>query len=369
MLNALLATLRESPTLEVADRIRKLEAAGRSVVKLQTGDPDFDTPGPIIDAALRAMRSGLTHYSNTRGLPELRQALASRMKCANGVDYDAASEILITHGGVHAIFVVLQTLLNPLDEVIIPEPCWMPYVAATTLAGARPVMLSTRPENKFKPTGADIRKVATSRTRVLIINTPNNPTGAVLSRSEHLVYDGLAHTSIASLPGMKDRVVTVQSFSKTFAMTGWRLGYLGAPKEVCSEILKVSQYTVTNISPFVQAAGLAALDDATVAAAVEQMKSRYGARRRYLTDALGSIQGVKFHEPEGAFYFMLDVRPVQLDSARFAEGLLEKEFVGVVPGVGFGWSGQGHVRITFAASEQSLEEGVCRIARYVGSLR
>jgi aspartate/methionine/tyrosine aminotransferase len=292
---------------------------------------------------------------------------------------------------VHAIFVVLQTLLNPLDEVIIPEPCWMPYVAATTLAGARPVMLSTRPENKFKPTGADIRKVATSRTRVLIINTPNNPTGAVLSRSEltdiatvaydlglwviadevyeHLVYDGLAHTSIASLPGMKDRVVTVQSFSKTFAMTGWRLGYLGAPKEVCSEILKVSQYTVTNISPFVQAAGLAALDDATVAAAVEQMKSRYGARRRYLTDALGSIQGVKFHEPEGAFYFMLDVRPVQLDSARFAEGLLEKEFVGVVPGVGFGWSGQGHVRITFAASEQSLEEGVCRIARYVGSLR
>jgi len=389
--NDRLAQLRGSPTLEVADRIRDLEAAGDAVWKLQTGDPDFDTPPAIVAAANAAMRSGLTHYSDTRGLPELRTALSVSLHNDFAMDYDPESEIVITHGGVHGIFVAMQALLNPGDEVLIPEPCWMPYVAAATLAGGHPVFVPTKPEDRFKLQAADIERLATPRTKVLVVNTPNNPTGATLDWDElsdivevterlgiwiiadevyeRLVYDDREHIKVASFDAARDRTVTVGSFSKTYAMTGWRLGYVAAPKQASSAMLKAAQYTVTNVSPFVQKAGVTALTDPSVAKSVAEMRAKYGARRRQLIDTLGSIDGIRFHEPEGAFYFMLDVREWTEDSAEFASGLLESQKVGVVPGAGFGPSGEGHIRITFAAAEEVLAEGVRGIAEYVSGLR
>ena len=389
-LNRKVLSLKQSPTLAIADRVRSMEADGRSVVKLQTGDPDFDTPPRIIEAAINAMRSGLTHYSNTRGLPELREAIAEKMALENGVRLDPGREILITHGGAHAVFAAVNALVNPGDEVLIPDPCWTPYASAATLAGATPVRVPTVVECSFKLTADDVRGRASSRTRALILNSPANPSGAVLDRAElgaigevsreldtwvvadevyeRLVYDDHTHTSIASLPGMADRTITIGSFSKTYAMTGWRLGYLSAPAGVCDQILKVSQYTVTNVSPFIQSAGLVALTDDDVASAVMQMVETYARRRRRAVDALTSATSIGFVEPAGAFYVLLDASRLGLDGDALALRLIEEEGVALVPGSGFGSAATSHARMTFAAPDDELDEGLRRIVRFAERL-
>ena len=383
--------LGQSPTLLIGDRVRALEAAGKTVVKLQTGDPDFDTPEPIVEAATRALRAGNTHYSNTRGLPSLREALADKLSSANGITCDPATELLITHGGVHAVYSVLNTLLRPGDEVLIPDPFWTPYASATTLAGGVPVQIPAHAADGFKVRPEAVSALITDRTRVLLINTPANPSGAVLSRSElealariatdagiwvvadevyeRLVYDDNQHVSIATLPGMAERTITVNSFSKTFAMTGWRLGYLCAPAHVAEEILKVTQYTVTNVSPFIQEAGLTALTDDRVAADVDEMVAAYSSRARRIRERLTAIPGIDFVNPGGAFYFLINPGELGLSGDDFTSRLLDEYAVALVPGSGFGRSASDHARMTFAAPDAEIDEGIERINRFAESVR
>jgi len=390
-LNRKLESLGQSPTLAVADRVRVLEEDGSSVVKLQTGDPDFDTPARIVEAAVDAIRGGDTHYSNTRGLPVLREAIANKMAVENGMQFDPTREVLVTHGAVHAVFSAVSAVVNPGEEVLVPDPCWAPYSAAVCIAGARPVRVPGCAERGFSLTSDAVHRQASPRTRALIVNSPANPSGAVLDRAslaaigevardldlwviadevyERLVYDDHVHVSMGSLPGMAERTVTIGSFSKTYAMAGWRLGYIAAPNRVCDQVLKVSQYTVTNVSPFIQRAGYVALTDRGVASAVSDMVDIYARRRRRVIDALGTTSSIGYVVPNGAFYVLLDAMGLGLDGDAFALQLLEEERVALVPGSGFGSAAVPHARMTFAAPDDELDEGLRRIVRFAERAR
>jgi aspartate/methionine/tyrosine aminotransferase len=385
--NPRLLTINESATVHIADRIRELESKGQKVIKLQSGDPDFVTPRAIIEAACSAMRSGLTHYAASRGLPDLREAIGRKLKNENNVTYDPKTEILVTHGGVHAIFIAMSSLIGPGDEVLIIDPCWNPYVSSTIIAGGKPVRVPTDPKNGFRVRADDLEEAVSERTKLLVVNSPANPSGVVLRKEElesiaelanehdlrviadevyeRLIYDGHDHTSLASLPHMVDRTITVNSFSKTYAMTGWRIGYLAADHELVDHILKTSQYSITNVAPFVQKGALAALTDPSVEKSVKRMMMSYAERRQSIIDALESVEDIGVVIPQGAFYFMLDVSKADRDSKRFANELLEKKHVGVVPGETFGVCAEGYVRITFAASNAQVLEGLSRLIRMV----
>ena len=384
-MNPHLSQIPQSITLKVADLARQIEAGGERVVKLQTGDPDFDTPAPIVAACHEAIKAGVTHYAATRGLAELRQALAAKLQRVNGVQYDPASEILVTHGGVHGVFCTINALLAPGDEVLIFDPCWMPYVSATIVAGGTPVRMATDPADGFAMRAEQIRAHLTDRSRVLVINTPCNPTGQVLDQRELLeiaeiarshdlyviadeVYETLVYgdcrpVSFASLPGMRERTITINSFSKTYAMSGWRVGYLSAEAELVSSILKLSQYSITNVAPFIQRAAVTALTDPEVARFVERSVSTYTARRQRALEELGRIDGIRVSAPDGAFYFMIDVSRFWSDSVEFSTRLLEQERVAVVPGAAFGQCAEGTIRVTFAVGQDVLAEGIGRIGR------
>lgn len=263
----------------------------------------------------------------------------------------------------------------------------MPYVSSTIIAGGEPIRIATNSQNGFKLQIRDLANRITSRTRLLIINSPSNPVGVVYTIDElqqitrlvekynliviadevyeKLIYDDHKHISFASLPGMKERTITINSFSKTYAMTGWRLGYLAAPDELCKQILKISQYSITNIAPFIQKAGIIALNDHRIFNVVSEMKETCAKRREFVMRALSSIDGIKFVKPSGAFYFMVDISSFSNNSIAFANKLLEDKLVGVVPGVSFGKSGEGFIRITFAASDKDLAEGIKRIESFV----
>lgn len=382
-MNEKLAQIQQSVTIRVADMIREIEGRGKSVVKLQTGDPDFSTPDVIVQAAFDAIKEGQTHYVNSRGLPELREAIADKLRQENGLDYDPKREILVTHGGIHGVFATLNAVIEAGDEVLIVDPCWMPYVSSTIIAGGKPVRIATDPRSDFRVTINQIESHITSHTKVLIINTPCNPTGNVLTSDElgkiaalaeyhdlyviadevyeKLVYDGCEHVSIASLPGMRERTITVNSFSKTYAMTGWRVGYLAARREIVDQILKISQYSITNIAPFIQKAAVIALTDPEVQRFVETMRDIYDKRRKLAIKRLEAIEGVSTIDPQGAFYLMIDISRFCLNSTKFSSRFLEKELVGVVPGVGFGQCAEGFLRITFAAAQEQIMEGIARL--------
>ncbi len=384
-MNPLLSQIPQSITLKVADLARQIEAGGERVVKLQTGDPDFDTPAPIVAACHEAVKAGATHYAATRGLAQLREALADKLLRVNGVQYDPASEVLVTNGGVHAVFCAINALLAPGDEVLIFDPCWMPYVSSTIVAGGTPVRMATDPADGFAMRAEQVEAHLTDRSRVLVINSPCNPTGQVLGVQElqkiaelarrhdllviadevyeALVYDGFRAVSFASLPGMRERTITINSLSKTYAMSGWRVGYLAAGAELVSSILKLSQYSITNVAPFVQRAAITALTNPEVARFVERSVQIYADRRRRAVTELASIEGIRATTPDGAFYFMIDVSAFSSDSVEFSTRLLEQERVAVVPGAAFGACAEGTIRVTFAVGEDVLAEGIRRIGR------
>jgi len=384
-INNKLSGIGQSVTLRLADRARELEAQGRRIVKLQTGDPDFATHPAVVRAAHKALVAGNTHYSDTRGLPALREAVAQKLSVDNGISYDPATEILITHGGVHAIFCAIHALVNPGDEVIIVDPCWMPYISGTLLAGAVPVRVSTSVADGFRVDPQKLREAITPRTRLLIINSPCNPTGHMIDAEalvaighiaqehdfcilsdevyEKLTYGTHVHHSMAAVPGMKERTVTINSFSKTYAMTGWRIGYLAACPEFTSAMLKMSQYSITNVASFSQLAAVTALCDDEVQAYVREMHETYTRRRALIADVLDGDEVIRCRPPDGAFYYMLDLSAVCNDSAAFADRLLEEEGVCLIPGVGFGACGEGCLRVTFAAAEDKLKAGLAGIRR------
>lgn len=364
-------------------RFFDIAATMDNVISLGIGEPDFITPRAILDAGLASLEAGHTHYTSNSGTSELRTMISKHLNRLYGIEYDPALEVLVTVGVSEAMYLAMTTILNPGDEVILPQPCFVSYAAEVSLAGGIPVPIATRVENDFQVTAEEIEGAITRRTKALLIGYPNNPTGAVLEREtleaiaqvvrkndllvisdeiyDRLVYD-IEHVCVPSLPGMWERTILLGGFSKAYAMTGWRLGYAAAPTEILGAMSKVHQYTIMSAPTTAQEAGLVALSKGEEA--VEEMRQRYNRRRRLIVDGLNSI-GLKCFEPRGAFYAFPSVRGTGMDDAEFAERLLDEERVAVIPGRAFGIGGAGYVRCSYATSYEKIEKALERLASFV----
>jgi len=353
------------------------------VISLGIGEPDFVTPWHIREAAIYALERGYTMYTSNRGLPELRQQLARHLESWYGLQYDPESELLITVGVSEALDLALRATLNPGDEVLIPEPCFVAYPACTILAGGTAVVIPTREEHGFEIKARDIEPRITSRTKAILIASPANPTGAVVTKKEllkiaelaqqhdlmvisdevysRLVY-GVEHTCFSALPGMRDRTILLNGFSKAYAMTGWRIGYAAASAEISGAMTKIHQYTIMCASIMAQTAAIEALkvNDGEV----EEMVRDYDRRRRVMVEGLCNI-GLSCFEPRGAFYAFPSVRNTGMSSEEFAEKLLLEEKVAVVPGSAFGQCGEGYVRCCYATSLPEIQEALRRMGDFV----
>jgi len=364
-------------------RFFDIAATMQDVISLGIGEPDFDTPEPIVRAGIEALEQGATHYTSNSGLIELRRAIAEHMDRLYGQTYNPASEVLITVGVSEALFLAMAALLDPEDEIIIPEPSFVSYVPTAMLVGARPVLVPTYAEDGFQVRPETIEAAITEKTRALLIASPNNPTGTVMSRErlneiaaiakkhdlivisdeiyDRLVY-GVEHTCFASLPGMYQRTVVLQGFSKAYAMTGWRIGYILGPGELVGEMRKVHQYLIMSAPTVAQWAALKALEVGEPY--VQAMRAEYDRRRQLIVTRLNAM-GLPCVEPQGAFYVFPSVRATGLDDNTFAEKLLVEEKVAVIPGRGFGPSGMGFVRMSYATAYEKLEIALDRIEAFV----
>ncbi|MEV5799698.1 pyridoxal phosphate-dependent aminotransferase [Streptomyces collinus] len=374
----------ESATYAVFDMVARMRAQGLEVVDLGGGEPDFDTAGHVVDEAVGALRDGFTHYTPSRGLPALLRAVSAKLAEDNGVVADAATDIVVTPSAKHALFAALVTVLDPGDELLVPTPSWVSYTEMARLIGARPVQVALDGADGFRITAELLERHVSPRTKALLVNSPNNPTGrsltaeeaAVIARfaQEHdvllisdeiyekILYDGRAHLSLAAQPGCADRTITVNGFSKGYAMTGWRLGYAAGPTDLMAQLLKVQQHTVGCTASFVQRGGIAALTGSQEP--VEWMGAQYAARRDLVVQGLNSLPGVSCSPPDGAFYAFADIRGTGFaDSASFAQWLLREAAVAVMPGSAFGAGGEGFVRLSFATSPQVLRTALDRMAR------
>jgi aminotransferase len=393
--------LRRRPLAEraLSERVRSVPPSGirrffdilatmTDVISLGVGEPDFDTPRSIVEAGVESLREGRTHYTSNYGTVELRRALASHLERLYGVSYDPKTELLVTVGASEAVDLALRATIDPGDEVVLHEPSYVAYVPAIVFAGGTAVHVATRFEDDFALEPAAVEAAITPRTKALFLGYPCNPTGAVLpdavqdelgaiaERHDLLVYsdeiyDRLAygtyrHRAFSSLPGMRDRTVLMGGFSKAYAMTGWRVGWLAAPAGILEGIVKVHQYGIMSAPTVAQDAALVALVDGE--AEVERMRAEYDRRRRLVVDGLNAI-GLETFEPRGAFYAFPKITSTGLDSETFARRLLEEEHVAVVPGGAFGPSGEGHVRACYATSYEQLEEALHRIGRFVERVR
>jgi aminotransferase len=381
----------------LAERVRAVPPSGirrffdilatmDDVISLGVGEPDFDTPERIVAAGVRSLHNGRTHYTSNYGTVELRRALAEQLERRYGVAYDPATELLITVGASEAVDLALRATCDPADEVILHEPSYVAYEPAVVFAGGTVVHVPTRLEDDFALDPAAVEAAITPRTKALFLGYPCNPTGAVLpddvqdelaaiaERHDLLVYsdeiyDRLAygsyrHRAFSALPGMRDRTILMGGFSKAYAMTGWRVGYLAAPAAVLEGIVKVHQYGIMSAPTTAQDAALEALVGGE--ADVERMLAEYDRRRRLVVDGLNAL-GLRTFEPRGAFYAFPEVTSTTgLSSESFAQGLLEEERVAVIPGSAFGPSGEGHVRACYATSFEQLEDALGRIERFVG---
>jgi aminotransferase len=357
------------------------------VISLGIGEPDFVTPEPILQAGVRALQAGDTHYTSNAGRIELRQALAEQLHDLYQAPYDPVSEVVITVGVSEALYLALTSLLDPGDEVIISTPCFVAYQAEVALAGGVPVEVPGRAEDGFDFRPEAVREAITSRTKAVLIGFPNNPTGAVASRESLLaladlaeehdlivisdeIYDrlvyGVEHVCFAALPGMHRRTVLLGGFSKNYAMTGWRIGYAAAPAELLRGLLRVHQYTIMSAPTPAQVAALEAIQ--TGEQHVEEMVGEYDRRRRLIVSGLNAI-GLPTFEPHGAFYAFPDITPTGLDDEAFSTELLMQEKVAVVPGSAFGQGGEGFVRCSYATAYEKIEEALERMDRFVRRYR
>lgn len=388
-LNPFFQQLRQSPTVALNDRITALRRAGETVIPLHVGDPDFDTPASVIRVAVNSLQSGRTHYAPSNGLPELRQAAAFKLQRDNGLSYDPAAEILITHGGVHAYFLALLSVLSVGDDVLIPDPSWATHANVVTMLGGNAVRVPAPAENHFLPVFDAWQRALTARTRAIVLNYPANPTGMFptldyyqqlhdFAAAHHLwiisdeVYESLYFTterppSAASLSSGREHTILVHSLSKTYAMTGWRVGYLVAPARVIENALKGGQNTITCLAPFIQQAAAFALTDPGVQEEVAHMRAAYARRRALLLRIAEEYRDSSLHliPPRGAFYFFLDFRFLGISSLQLCERLLTEAGVGLVPGSAFGAQGEGFARLSISASEEDLERGLRKIFAWV----
>ena len=360
----------------------------KDIVSLGVGEPDFDTPWHIRHEAIKALQEGRTFYTANAGLKELREEVCIFTEGRHGVKYDSMHECVITVGGSEAVDISMRVLLNPGDEVIICDPGYVSYVPAVTMADGTPVILPLKEENQFRITPEDLEAVITPKTKAILMNFPNNPTGAVMGREDleavcevlkrhdiivvsdelygELTYTGKPHVSVVEIDGMRDRTILIGGFSKAFAMTGWRLGYALAPAVIMEQMYKIHQFAIMSAPTLSQYAGVDALrnsdDD------IAEMRDSYNQRRRYLVKRFKDL-GIPCFEPFGAFYIFPNISQFGLSSEEFAMRLVEEERLAVVPGTAFGDSGEGFLRISYAYSIEDLKTALDRIEHFITKLR
>ncbi len=382
LLSRLNTTVRDIPRSGIRDFF-DIVSTMKDVISLGIGEPDFDTPWHVRESTVFALERGATHYTSNFGYLDLRRALARYVRNVFGAEYNPENEILITVGVSEALDLALRALLNPGDEVLYHEPCYVSYRATILFAAGVPVAVETKPNNGFRLTRAMLEAKVTPRTKVLMLNFPNNPTGAIMSGADladiaafacerdlivitdeiygELTYDA-PHTSIVSLPGLRDRTVFLHGFSKAWAMTGFRLGYACGPAELIEAMMKIHQYTMLCASSLSQKAALEALARPEID--IAEMVNEYRRRRNYVAGAFSDL-GLDCHRPLGAFYAFPSVRRFGLSSRDFALRLLHEERVAVVPGTAFGPCGEGFVRCAYATSLENIKEAVKRIQRFI----
>ena len=357
-------------------------------ISLGVGEPDFDTPWHIRDVGIYSLEKGRTFYTSNSGLMELRSEICRYLKRKYDLSYNPKNEVLITVGGSEAIDIALRAMINPGEEVIIPQPSYVSYEPCAILANANPVIINLKNENEFRLTAAELEEAITDKTKVVIMPFPNNPTGAIMERKDleavaeviikhdlyvisdeiyaELTYSDSGHVSIASIPGMLERTIVINGFSKSYAMTGWRLGFACGPKKIIEQMTKIHQFAIMCAPTTSQYAAIEALrhgdDD------VKEMCDAYNQRRRYLLHTFKQM-GLPCFEPFGAFYVFPCIKEFGMSSDEFALRLLEEEKVAVVPGTAFGDSGEGFLRISYAYSIESLKEAIGRIESFIGRLR
>lgn len=356
----------------------------KDAISLGVGEPDFDTPWHIREEGIYSLEKGKTFYTSNAGLKELKVEISRYLKRRCGLEYDYNHEIMVTVGGSEAIDLALRAMLNPGDEVLIPQPSYVSYLPCTQLADGVPVLINLKEENEFRLTKQELLDAVTDKTKVLILPFPNNPTGAVMTRKDleeiaevilekdifvisdeiysELTYTGENHVSIAQLPGMQERTVLINGFSKAYAMTGWRLGYAAAPRLILDQMLKIHQFAIMCAPTTSQYAAVSAMRDGDTD--VAQMREAYNQRRRYVVKRLRDM-GLDCFEPYGAFYVFPSIRRTGMTSEAFAETLLNEEKVAVVPGTAFGDCGEGFLRISYAYSLNELKVALDRIENFV----
>lgn len=358
-------------------------------VSFALGEPDFTTSKNIIDAACRAYQEGLTHYTLNAGILPLRQAIAKKLKRKNNVDIDPETEIMVTAGGMEALMLVMMVALNPGDEVIVSDPFWTNHPSQVLMCGATPRFVKVYEEDGFVYNPDNVRKAINKNTKAILINSPANPTGGVASREileelariatehdllvitdevyQHLIYDDEEFVSIASFPGMKERSVIIDSFSKAYAMTGWRIGYAAGCREILKNMIKLHENVVSCINTSSQYGAIEAIEGPQDY--LKFMLDKYSIRRKLIVEGINSIEKLSCIKPKGAFYAFPNITRTGLSSEEFAVELLKKTGVVTVPGSGFGEAGEGFIRISYATSEENIKEGLKRIKGFVEGLK
>ena len=373
--------LEQPQTIALNAIAEKLKSEGKDIINMVMGEPDFDTPKKIIDAATKSMNDGFTHYVSSMGLPELRKKIAHKLRVDNNVAYDP-NEILVTPSAKFAIYLALTSFLNDGDEVMVLDPSWVSYKALVQLAGATPISVPLSYDTNYTVTEDILAQYVTPKTRMIILNTPNNPTGRVFTDAENkvlvdfikkhdilavsdeiyetIIFDGNRHVALASFPEIRDNVITVNGFSKSHAMTGWRIGYLAAEKSLIQEMLKVQMQVVTCTASFVQAAAITAFE---CKADVADMLGQYKRRRDYLVNELNTIPGFDCRMPQGTFYALPRVDYKGMSSERLSEYILEHAQVLLTPGSAYGLGTEKTLRISFATSIENIEEAIKRLKK------
>ena len=390
---------KEEKVLEFNSNLKKIKPSGirklfdlaqgkKDLVSFGIGEPDFVTPSHIREAAKKSLDEGYTHYTPNLGFPEFREALANKLKQKNKISV-TPEEVVVTSGGTEALFFAFYILINPEDEIIIPDPGFVVYEPQVYFVGGRPVYFPLRGENNFHPDLEELKNCITSKTKAILLNSPSNPTGAVFNKDELLaiaklaqekdifvisdelyediVYDGKEHISIASLPGMKEKTISIFGFSKSYAMTGWRLAYLAAPLNLVKEIAKLLQNTSVCANSIAQRAGLAAIKGSQNC--VREMFTAYSERRNVLTKGLNEIKRLSCYAPEGTFYAFVDIKDTGMTSEELSTYLLEEYKVVTVPGTAFGAQGDSYIRLSFATSLEDIKEGIRRIKKGIEKIK
>jgi len=381
--------VQASATLALSEKVKELKRAGQDVISLSVGEPDFVTPEHIRNYAKQALDEGYTFYPDSAGLVELREAIAHKLQHDNQINVDPKKNVVVTVGGKEAIYLAMMATVNPGDEVIVPNPCWVSYVPCIELAGGKPVYLPLKAKEDFRLSAERLENAITNKTKMIIINSPNNPTGTIINRSdlqtiadlakrkkflvvsdelyEKIIFDGEKHVSIASLDGMEDFTITVNGFSKAFAMTGWRLGYFAAPTKIAERMVALHGHIVTGACSFMQRAAALAMRDPRTEKSITEMTAEYLKRRNFVINELSKITNIV--RPKGTFYAFPDISKYGLTSEKFSLELLERAKVAVVPGDSFGPSGEGFVRMSFATSMENLEKAFSRMKPAIATIQ